>query len=196
MSYNWGSTSGLSNVWDSSSNFLGGGGASSAASGAGGFFAGAGGPAITAALGAVGLPFEIASRRRQQDIMRSGLEAQLRAQNAALETNTMLSREGMYGQLGESLGARLFGQTAADLEKGRQFEARKWELGPGAEKDLAFRSDLGRRERSAAVSQDTQSAKRFENLLNMKRRQAEIEGGMAAMFGPKAPTNVSRMVVG
>jgi hypothetical protein len=159
------------------------------------FWSGAGGPLASAGLGLIGLPFQIAGQRRQQDIMRSGLEAQLRAQNSALETNAMLSREGMYGQLGESLGARVFGQTAADLEFGRQKEARKYELGPLADKQLGYLSDLSRRERSAAISPEKQQALRFENLLAMKREQARAEAPMAAMFGRKAPTNVSSMVI-
>lgn len=159
------------------------------------FWSGAGGPLASAGLGLIGLPFQIAGQRRQQDIMRSGLEAQLRAQNAALETNAMLSREGMYGQLGESLGARVFGQTAADLEFGRQKKAREFELGPLADKDIGYRSDISRRERAAAISPEKQQAQRFENLLAMKREQARAEAPMAAMFGRKAPTNVSSMVV-
>jgi hypothetical protein len=161
-----------------------------------GFWSGAGGPIASAAIGLAGLPFQIAGQRRQQDIMRSGLEAQLRAQNSALETNAMLSREGMYGQLGESLGARVFGQTAEDLAFGRQKQAREEELG-GRLADLAFGygSEASRRERSAAISPEAQQAKRFENLLAMKRAQTQIEGPFAAMFGRKAPTNVSSMVV-
>lgn len=166
-----------------------------AAEAAAGFWSGAGGPIASAALGLVGLPFQIAGQRRQQDIMRSGLEAQLRAQNSALETNTMLNRESMYGQLGESLGARVFGQTAADLEFGRQLEAREQELGRFADKDIGYRSDISRRERAAAISPERQQAQRFENLLAMKREQARAEAPMAAMFGRKAPTNVSSMVV-
>jgi hypothetical protein len=162
---------------------------------ASGFWSGAGGPLVSAGIGLVGLPFQIASQQRQQDIMRSGLEAQLRAQNSALETSAMLNREGMYAQLGENLGARVFGQTAADLEFGRQQRGREWELGPGFEKELAGITEGARRSRFAKISPEAQAAQRFENLLNMKRNQAQIEGGMAAMFGPKAPTNVSSMVV-
>jgi hypothetical protein len=127
--------------------------------------------------------------------MRSGLQAQFKAQGDALKTNAMLSREGMYGQLGESLGARVFGQTAADLDFDRQ--RRAWDMAStlGAERDLAYGSEASRRDRFAAISPERQAAQRFENLLNMKRNQANIEGGMAAMFGPKAPTNVSSMVV-
>lgn len=165
------------------------------AAGASSFWSGAGGPLVSAGLGLVGLPFQIASQQRQQDIMRSGLEAQLRAQNAALETSSMLNREGMYAQLGESLGARTFGQTAADLEFGRQMRGREFELGPGAEKQLAMDAERAKRDRFARISPETQQAQMFENFLNMKKRQAEIEGPMAAMFGPKAPTRISTMVV-
>jgi hypothetical protein len=165
-----------------------------AAEAAAGFWSGAGGPIASAGLGLIGLPFQIAGQRRQQDIMRSGLEAQLRAQNSALETNTMLNRESMYGQLGESLGARVFGQTAADLEFGRQLEGEKARR-RFADQDIGYNSEISRRERSAAISPERQQALRFENLLAMKREQARAEAPMAAMFGRKAPTNVSSMVV-
>ena len=166
-----------------------------AAEAAAGFWSGAGGPIASAGLGLIGLPFQLAGQGKQRELMSAGLEAQLRAQNSALETNTMLNRESMYGQLGESLGSRVFGQTAADLEFGRQLEARKWQLGPEADKLQAYNSETSRRDRAAAISPEHQQAQRFKNLLDMKRAQAQAEAPMAAMFGRKAPTNVSSMVV-
>ena len=163
---------------------------------ASGFWSGAGGPLVSAGVGLVGLPFQIASQQRLTDALVSGTEAQLRAHNAAIESNYYLNQLGLKAQQAENLGARVFGQTAADLEFGRQQRGREWELGPGFEKELAGITEGARRSRFAKISPETQAAQRFENLLNMKRNQvAQIEGGMAAMFGPKAPTNVSSMVV-
>lgn len=159
------------------------------------FWSGAGGPLVSAGIGLLGTPFNIASQRRQQDIMRSGMEAQLRAQNAALETNAMLGREGMYGQLGESLGARVFGQTAADLDFGRQFRAKNWELGPGAEKQLAIDAERYRRpfdlNASAAAREESQRKNRTDLIRSLTERNA----GMAQAFGPVAPFKIDAMFV-
>jgi hypothetical protein len=159
------------------------------------FWSGAGGPLVSAGVGLIGLPFQIASQRRQQDITRSGIEAQLRAQNAALETNAMLSREGMYGQLGESLGARVFGQTAADLEFGRQRRGRELELGPFAEKQLAWDTDRARRQFGLESSLEAREQSQRENRAALKRSLAEREGAMAGMFGRIAPRDVGTMFV-
>lgn len=158
------------------------------------FWSGAGGPLASAAIGLAGLPFQIAGKRLEMQTMAGGLEAQLRAQNAALETNAMRDRENMYAQMSEGLGARNFGPIAADLEYGRQLEAEKARR-RFTDQDIGYASELSRRERSAAISPERQQALRFENLLAMKREQARAEAPMAAMFGRKAPTNVSSMVV-
>lgn len=160
-----------------------------------GFWHGAGGPIVSAGIGLVGLPFQIASQRRQQDIMASGQEAQLRAQNAALETNAMLGREGMYGQLGESLGARVFGQTAADLEFGRQLAGKQWEMGPGAEKQLAFDTERARRQFDLVGSAASREASQRANREELKKSLSEREAQMAGMFGRIAPRDVGTMFV-
>jgi hypothetical protein len=161
------------------------------------FWKGAGGPIVSAGLGLLSAPFEIMSQRRQQDIMRSGLEAQLRAQNAALETNAMLSREGLYGQLGQALGAQNFSQIAADLDFGRQQRAKELELGPFAEKQMAFDVDKARREFGLAGSTEVREARQRENREALKRSLFE-KGNLAewtGMFGRKKPVDVSTLVV-
>jgi hypothetical protein len=160
-----------------------------------GFWAGAGGPIASAAIGLAGLPFEIAGRRRQQDIMAAGLEAQLRSQNAALESSAMFNREGLGAQMGEALSGRNFIPIASDLEFGRQKLAQGLNYGVFGDKELGYRSEASRRDRSAAISRERQEAQRFENLLAAKKAQTQTEGPLAAMFGRKAPTNVSSMVV-
>jgi hypothetical protein len=157
------------------------------------FWSGAGGPIASAAVGLVGLPFQIASQRRQQDIMRSGLEAQLRAQNAALETNAMLSREGMYGQLGESTAARNFGQIAADLDFARQQRAKELELGPFAEKQLAFDTDRARRQFDLASSAQAREVGQRANKQALEDKMAGYLAAGRGMFGPIAPVNVGTM---
>lgn len=159
------------------------------------FWKGAGGPLLSAGIGLVGLPFQIASQNRQQDIMRSGMEAQLRAQNAALETNAMLNREGMYGQLGESAAARTFGQTAADLEFGRQLAGKQWEMGPGAEKQLAFDTERARREYDIRNSVAAREATQRANRETLKQSMSEREAQIAGIVGRIAPRDVGTMFV-
>lgn len=159
------------------------------------FWNGAGGPIVSAGIGLVGLPFQIASERRKQDAMLSGLEASLRAQNATRETDAMLGREGMYGQSGESLGARVFGQTAADLEFGRQLAGKQWEMGPGAEKQLAFDTERARRQFDLVGSAASREASQRANREELKKSLAEREAQMAGMFGRIAPRDVGTMFV-
>jgi|688.fasta_scaffold115290_3 hypothetical protein len=159
------------------------------------FWSGAGGPLVSAGVGLIGLPFQIASQRRQQDITRSGIEAQLRAQNAAIENSAMLGREGWYAQLGESLGARNFGQTAADLDFGRQLKAQEWQLGPGAEKESAIFSDRARRGFALQNFIDAREQSQRANREALKASLAEKEAAMAGMFGRIAPRDVGTMFV-
>ena len=101
----------------------------------------------------------------------------------------------MYGQLGESLGARVFGQTAADLEFGRQLDAQKWRLGPGAEKELVFNTEHARRQFDLGGSAAAREQSQRENREALKRSLAEREGAMAGMFGRIAPRDVGTMFV-
>lgn len=158
-----------------------------------GFWSGAGGPLVSAAVGLVGLPAKIAAEQDANQITRSGLEAQLRAQNAALQTNTMLSREGMYGQLGESTAARNFGQIAADLDLARQQRAKELELGPFAEKQLAFDTERARRQFDLGSSAQALEASQRANKEALKEKLAGYLGAGRGMFGPIAPVNVGAM---
>lgn len=157
------------------------------------FWSGAGGPIASAAVGLVGLPFQIASQRRQQDITRSGIEAQLRALNAGLETNAMLGREGWYAQLGESLGARNFGQTAADLDFGRQLKAQEWQLGPGAEKESAIFSDRARRGFALENFIDARELSQAKHKKDLELSLLQRRGALADLLGPVAPRDVGTM---
>lgn len=150
------------------------------------FWSGGAGPIISAGIGLASLPFEIARQEGLKETMRSGKEAELRALNATIETNAMLGREGMYGQLGESLGARVFGQTAADLDFGRQFRAKNWELGPGAEKQLAIDAERYRRPFDINASAAAREQRQRENREALKRSVAEKTALLDATFGPVA----------
>lgn len=151
---------------------------------------------FTAILGIGQLGATFAGGLGSQELAAKSLQQQLNASTAATEAGARIAREQAYGQLGENIANRIFGATIApELEFGRQLRAKEFELGPLAEKGFGVASEASRRQRQAEISPERQAAQRFENLLNMKRRQAEIEGPMAAMFGPKSATNISRMVV-
>lgn len=159
------------------------------------FWTGAGGPLASAAVGLVGLPFQIASQRRQQDIMRSGLEAQLQAQNAALETNALLARENLNAQSSESLGARNFGQIAADLDFARQQRAKELELGPFAEKQLAFDTERARRQFDLGSSAQALEASQRANRQELKKSIVDRQAAMAGIFGKIRPELVDTFAV-
>lgn len=159
------------------------------------FWSGGAGPIVSAGIGLLGMPFEIARQEGLKETMRSGKEAELRALNSTIETNAMLGREGMYGQLGESLGARVFGQTAADLDFGRQFRAKNWELGPGAEKQLAIDAERYRRLFDLNASSAAREQSQRENREALKRTLAEKEGALAGIFGRIAAQNVGTRYV-
>lgn len=159
------------------------------------FWSGGAGPIISAGIGLASLPFEIARQEGLKETMRSGKEAELRALNASIETNAMLGREGMYGQLGEGLGARVFGQTAADLDFGRQFRAKNWELGPGAEKQLAIDAERYRRPFDINASTAAREESQRKNRTDLIRSLTERNAGMAQAFGPVAPFKIDAMFV-
>jgi hypothetical protein len=151
---------------------------------------------FTAILGVGQLGASIFGGLAGQNAAARSLQAQFDAQKAGTEAGARIAREQAYGQLGENIANRIFGATIApELEFGRQLKAKEFELGPLAEKGFGVASEASRRQRLAEISPERQAAQRFENLLNMKREQANREGAMAAMFGPKAPTDISRMVV-
>jgi hypothetical protein len=155
------------------------------------FWSGAGGPIVSAGLGLVGLPFQIASERRKQDLMASGLSAQLRAQNAALETNAMLGREGMYGQQAENLAARNFSQTAADSDLYRQAFAKNLELTQFDPIRLASATEQTRRGFDLSDSPTARKLRQEERLSRMKEIFGERQAQMAGIFGPIASQSFS-----
>lgn len=151
------------------------------------FWEGAGGPIASAGLGLLTAPFQIMGERRKQDVMKSGLEAQLRATGDALATNAMLSREGLYAQQGQALGAQNFSQIAAQLDYGRQQRAKELELGPFAEKQIAFDVDKARREFGLGESAEVRESRRRETNNKLNQTLAERLAITNAMFGGIAP---------
>lgn len=148
------------------------------------------------ALGVGQLGASIFGGMAGQQAAADSIRAQNAAANAGTEAGARIAREQTYGQLGELVAARNYGATVApELEFGRQLRAANIEYGPLGEKRLGVASEVSRRQRQAAISPETKEGQLFQNLLKLKSEQAGREGTMAAMFGPKSPTNVSRMVV-
>lgn len=113
-----------------------------------------------------------------------------------LKTDVMLGRESGYGNMARDIGNVVAqGTWMPDLEANRQALAFQKGLDIFAPKQMALDTEKARRERFAAISPESKESKLFENFLNMKRRQAEIEGPMTAMFGPKARTILSNLVI-
>jgi hypothetical protein len=148
------------------------------------------------ALGVGQLGASIFGGMAGQDAAARSLQAQFDASKAGTEAGARIAREQAYGQLGENIANRIFGATTApDLALGRQLLAANIDYGPLGAKRLDVASEVSRRQRQAAISPETKEGQLFQNLLKLKSEQAGREGTMAAMFGPKSPTNVSRMVV-
>ena len=111
--------------------------------------------------------------------------AQMRMQNQIANQQIIAGRELGYGQLGSSIGNRVFGSTTApDLDLKRQEFAKRLELGPLAELERAGLSDQSKRERLARISPESKEAAQFENRLAIQRSIAEKRAQTDAMFGP------------
>ena len=110
---------------------------------------------------------------------------QMRMQNQIANQQIIAGRELGYGQLGSSIGNRVFGSTTApDLDFTRQKFARQFEMGPLAERELGLGSEQSKRERLARISPESKEAAQFENRLAIQRAIAEKRAQTDAMFGP------------
>jgi hypothetical protein len=152
---------------------------------AGGLGGGLGAALPGMALGAISLPFQIAQANRQREFQKSATEAQLKAAQFATEQSAANQMMGLYAQLGENLGSRVFGSTVApDLERTRQFLSRKEEADIFAPKDMALGYERLKRAQDLATSQAAKD-EMFQNLLDYKRRKGfDIAAQGEAMFGP------------
>lgn len=154
---------------------------------AGGFGGGLGAAVPGLALGAISLPFQIAEANRQREFQKSATEAQLAAANFAIQQSAANQLMGLQAQLGENLGARIFGSTIApDLERTRQFQSRKEEADIFAPKEMGLAYERAKRTQDLATSQAAKD-EMYQNLLNYKRQKGfDIAAQGEAMFGPTA----------
>jgi hypothetical protein len=113
--------------------------------------------------------------------------AQMRLQNQLANEQIIAGRNLAYGQLGESIGNRVFGATTApDLDITRQAFAKRLEQGPIAERQFGIESEASRRELNRMNSPAYREALQFQNRLAMDRKQRELTDLTTAMFGPIA----------
>lgn len=146
-----------------------------------------------AGIGALGSAF---GADRSAEALKQKAQGELAYAGDTLKTNAMLGRESGYGNMARDIGNVVAqGTWMPDLEAQRQSLAFQKGLDIFAPKQMALDTEKARRERFAAISPESKESKLFENFLNMKRRQAEIEGPMTAMFGPKARTILSNLVI-
>ncbi len=146
-----------------------------------------------AGIGALGSAF---GADRSAEALKQKAQGELAYAGDTLKTNVMLGRESGYGNMARDISNVVAqGTWMPDLEANRQALAFQKGLDIFAPKQMALDTEKARRERFAAISPESKESKLFENFLNMKRRQAEIEGPMNAMFGPKAPTILSNLVI-
>jgi hypothetical protein len=151
------------------------------------FWGGAGGAAPGALLGLATMPFRLMEAGRQREFQRSAMEAQLQAANYATQQSAANQLMGLQAQLGENLGARVFGSTVApDLEQGRQRIARLEQENIIRPKEIASSYDVAKREQDLANSPAAKESL-YQNLLNYKRQRgldAALPGELA--FGRTA----------
>jgi hypothetical protein len=110
--------------------------------------------------------------------------AQMRLQNQLANEQIIAGRNLAYGQLGESIGNRVFGATTApDLDITRQAFAKRLEQGPFAERQFGIESEASRRELNRINSPAYQEALQFKNRLDIEREIAARRAQTDAMFG-------------
>ena len=147
---------------------------------------------LTLGLGAINAGFGFLSGQNQDATSASIAEAQLAAQNAAIQEN----REKIKGELASNIGNRVW-QTGpgADIAFTRDMKAALFETGPLAERrlnqEIGFRRGLNALEGSAAFIDQKQR----ENKEALKRSLLEREGALAAAFGKIAPREVGTYFV-
>lgn len=151
---------------------------------------------VTAGLAGLGALASAYGADKSAEALKQKAQGELAFGSDKLRTDVMLGRESGYGNMARDIGNVVAqGTWMPDLEAQRQSLAFQKGLDIFAPKQMALGTEKARRERFAAISPESKESKLFENLLNMKRRQAEIEGPLNAFFGPKAPTILSNLVI-
>jgi len=112
----------------------------------------------------------------------------------ALKNRIMEGRNMAKFQEAGAIGQRVFGETAADLDLGRQMQAAKFQAGPLAEMQLAGNM-AERRAVLGLGSEEAKALRRRANKQRLKESLAQQQGQMAGMFGRIAPVDVETLFV-
>ena len=133
----------------------------------------------------------MAQRRTQANIA----NARMAAAADALKNRVMEGRNMAKFQEAGAIGQRVFGETAADLDFGRQMMAQKFQAGPLAEMQLAGEMAGRRAVLGLEGSEEAKALRRRANKQKLKESLAQQQGKLAGMFGRVAPVDVETLFV-
>jgi len=142
------------------------------------FWEGAGGPIVGGLLGGA---FELFSAPGKAQAQADALKFQNLMANAAIEEQ----RKARYADLGNQLAGRIASLSwGPELDLSRQFEARKFQLGPEVEKLQAARRLQDESNRTFALDPKTRelAAKERKGRMEEEAFKAGLPGSF--MFGP------------
>ena len=144
---------------------------------------------ITLGLGAANIGASIFGALRAAKIQAAQAD-----RAAALQA--MLGREQMKGGMAMDIGSRVAAGTwMPDLDLGRQMEAKMFEAGPLAERQLATRMMGERAMVGLKGSKEFQGLRDRESQRKIKESIAPFAGKYAAMFGGINPINTQNLFV-
>jgi len=146
-------------------------------------------------LGVANLGANIFGGMAQRATQANIANARMAASADALKNRIMEGRNMAKFQEAGAIGQRVFGETAADLDLGRQMQAAKFQAGPLAEMQLAGNMAERRAILGLEGSEEAKALRRRANKQRLKESLAQQQGQMAGMFGRIAPVDVETLFV-
>lgn len=146
-------------------------------------------------LGVANLGANIFGGMAQRATQANIANARMAASADALKNRIMEGRNMAKFQEAGAIGQRVFGETAADLDLGRQMQAAKFQAGPLAEMQLAGEMAGRRAILGLEGSEEAKALRRRANRQKLKESLAAQQGQMAGMFGRIAPVDVETLFV-
>ena len=158
---------------------------------------------LTLGLGAASIGTSLFGASRAADATRQAGKDALRAAkiqaaqaDRAAALQAMLGREQMKGGMAMDIGSRVAAGTyLPDLDLGRQMEAKMFEAGPLAERQLATKMMGERAMIGLEGSKEYQRLRDRESQRRIKEQIAPFAGKYAAMFGGINPINTQNLFV-
>ena len=158
---------------------------------------------LTLGLGAASIGASLFGASRAADATREAGKDALRAAQVqaaqadrAAALQAMLGREQMKAGMAMDIGSRVAAGTyMPDLDLGRQMEAKMFEAGPLAERQLATRMMGERAMMGLKGGQEYQRLRDKESQRKIKEQIAPFAGKYAAMFGGINPINTQNLFV-